>query len=41
MAFASEGASAARNTKLESFKTTPKTGVFVPFSGAGHKLGSS
>ena len=34
-------ASATRNTKLDSFKTTTKTGVFVPFSGAGHKLGSS
>ena len=34
-------ASAARNTKLDSFKTTTKTGVFVPFSGTGHKLGSS
>ena len=40
-ASASAGAaSAARNTKLDSFKTTTKTGVFVPFSGKGYTLGN-
>ena len=37
---ASNDVSSARNTKLDSFKTI-KTGLFVPFSGAGNKLGSS
>jgi len=41
IAFADSGASAAaRNTKLDSFKTTTKTGVFVPFSGKGYTLGN-
>ena len=41
IAFADGGASAAaRNTKLDSFKTTTKTGVFVPFSGKGYTLGN-
>ena len=39
-AIASNDVSSARNTKLNSFKTI-KTGLFVPFSGAGNKLGSS
>ena len=29
-----------RNKKIDEFKTS-KSGIFVPFSGTGHKLGSN
>ena len=32
---------ASRNKQLDQFKSVAKTGAFVPFSGKGHKLGSS